>query len=351
MADTMVGYSSPARHWWSGQGHRGHRRRRVRRPRIHRRLRCGERQAAVALLRGARTRRVGNDTWHGDSWKQGGSPMWLTGSYDPSSICCIGRQSRAADRSLGQGRPRQPVQLSVVALDAKTGRGSGTTSSRRTTDTTGTRVRTWSSSIACGEASRASCSCTPIATASSTCWIASPASSSHATPFVYRTGTRASTRRDGPSSCRDRTRARPAGSSCIPRSSAAPTIRRRLTARSRLVLSPVRGNGQRYVSAPQPFEPGQQYIGRQRRRGAHSGAKPGEPPAVAGIKALDPDTGKTKWDFKIFQRLAGERRPRDGWQSSSSARSRDGNARGARCPQRQALSGTSRPAGRMAARQ
>ncbi|HET9834079.1 MAG TPA: c-type cytochrome, partial [Vicinamibacterales bacterium] len=26
---------------------------------------------------------LGNDTWLGDSWKNGGSPMWLTGSYDP----------------------------------------------------------------------------------------------------------------------------------------------------------------------------------------------------------------------------------------------------------------------------
>src|SRR6266851_5483364 len=26
---------------------------------------------------------IGHDTWLGESWKQGGSPMWLTGSYDP----------------------------------------------------------------------------------------------------------------------------------------------------------------------------------------------------------------------------------------------------------------------------
>src|SRR5262249_1286189 len=25
----------------------------------------------------------GNDTWAGDSWKLGGAPAWLTGSYDP----------------------------------------------------------------------------------------------------------------------------------------------------------------------------------------------------------------------------------------------------------------------------
>src|SRR5436189_5288668 len=25
----------------------------------------------------------GNDTWKGDSWKRGGAPTWVTGTYDP----------------------------------------------------------------------------------------------------------------------------------------------------------------------------------------------------------------------------------------------------------------------------
>jgi outer membrane protein assembly factor BamB len=29
--------------------------------------------------------------------------------------------------------------------------------------------------------------------------------------------------------------------------------------------------------------------------------KPGEPSASSGIKALDPDTGRTMWDFKTYQ--------------------------------------------------
>ena len=35
----------------------------------------------------------GNDTWKGDSWKTGGGPTWLTGSYDPDL------ESRLLDRS------------------------------------------------------------------------------------------------------------------------------------------------------------------------------------------------------------------------------------------------------------
>jgi alcohol dehydrogenase (cytochrome c) len=57
--------------------------------------------------------------------------------------------------------------------------------------------------------------------------------------------------------------------------------------------------GQRYVSTPEPFEAGKQYIGRVREVGTAIGPKPGEPSRSAGVRALDPDTGKTTWDFKI----------------------------------------------------
>jgi alcohol dehydrogenase (cytochrome c) len=60
-------------------------------------------------------------------------------------------------------------------------------------------------------------------------------------------------------------------------------------------------SGQRYVSAPAPYEAGRQYLGRAPATGGASGPAPGEPPPSAGIKAIDPETGKTMWDFKIFQ--------------------------------------------------
>jgi outer membrane protein assembly factor BamB len=44
---------------------------------------------------------------------------------------------------------------------------------------------------------------------------------------------------------------------------------------------------------------GRQYIGRG--RGAAAPPQPNDPPPSAGIKALDPETGKTMWDFKLFQ--------------------------------------------------
>src|SRR4029450_13709122 len=46
---------------------------------------------------------VGNDPWLGDSWKQGGSPMWLTGSYDPQLdllYWTVGNPGPQIDRSV-----------------------------------------------------------------------------------------------------------------------------------------------------------------------------------------------------------------------------------------------------------
>ena len=59
-------------------------------------------------------------------------------------------------------------------------------------------------------------------------------------------------------------------------------------------------NGQQYVSAEVVYEAGRQYIGRT-TSGTPAAPKPSEPSPSAGIKALDPETGKTIWDFKIFQ--------------------------------------------------
>jgi outer membrane protein assembly factor BamB len=51
--------------------------------------------------------------------------------------------------------------------------------------------------------------------------------------------------------------------------------------------------GQRYISETQPFELGQQYPG---GRGASSGQ-----PRAAGIKAIDPESGRTVWSFPLTQ--------------------------------------------------
>jgi PQQ-dependent dehydrogenase (methanol/ethanol family) len=54
-----------------------------------------------------------------------------------------------------------------------------------------------------------------------------------------------------------------------------------------------------YVSGPTPFEPGAQYNGRGTRRGGAISA--GEAPPSDGIQAFDPETGKTQWKFELAQ--------------------------------------------------
>ncbi len=65
----------------------------------------------------------GNDTWKGDSWKLGGSPMWLTGSYDPELnlvYWTVGNPGPQIDRS-ARGELDNLFSDSVVAIDPDTG--------------------------------------------------------------------------------------------------------------------------------------------------------------------------------------------------------------------------------------
>ena len=59
-------------------------------------------------------------------------------------------------------------------------------------------------------------------------------------------------------------------------------------------------SGQRFTRTPQEFEEGKQYQG---GRGAGLGEA-----ANTSIKALDPETGEAKWEYKISRRLTGRGR-------------------------------------------
>ena len=66
----------------------------------------------------------GNDTWPGDSWQHGGSPIWVTGSYDPATNLTF--WGTGNPNPGWTGGPRNPgdnlYSDSVVALDADTGK-------------------------------------------------------------------------------------------------------------------------------------------------------------------------------------------------------------------------------------
>jgi alcohol dehydrogenase (cytochrome c) len=65
----------------------------------------------------------GSETWKGDSWKKGGAPAWVTGSYDPQlNLLYWGTGNPAPDYN-GDVRPGDNLYSdSVVALDADTGK-------------------------------------------------------------------------------------------------------------------------------------------------------------------------------------------------------------------------------------
>ena len=66
---------------------------------------------------------LGHDTWQGDSWKSGGAPTWVTGSYDPATDLLYWGVGNPSPNYLGDVRSGDNLfSNSVVALDAATGR-------------------------------------------------------------------------------------------------------------------------------------------------------------------------------------------------------------------------------------
>ena len=65
----------------------------------------------------------GHETWEGDSWKTGGAPVWITGSYDPSlNLMYWGVGNPGPDWNPDQRRGDNLYSDSVVALDPDTGK-------------------------------------------------------------------------------------------------------------------------------------------------------------------------------------------------------------------------------------
>ena len=65
----------------------------------------------------------GHDSWAGDSWKTGGAPIWMTGSYDPQSNLTYWGVGNPGPGWNGDQRAGDNLfSNSLVALDADTGR-------------------------------------------------------------------------------------------------------------------------------------------------------------------------------------------------------------------------------------
>jgi alcohol dehydrogenase (cytochrome c) len=65
----------------------------------------------------------GHETWAGDSWVHGGSPVWVTGSYDPATNLTFWGVGNPGPDWNGDGRIGDNLySCSVIALDADTGK-------------------------------------------------------------------------------------------------------------------------------------------------------------------------------------------------------------------------------------
>ena len=65
----------------------------------------------------------GSETWDGDSWKRGGGPMWVSGSYDPELNLIYWGTGQPNPDFIGEIRKGDNLYSdSVVALDVDTGK-------------------------------------------------------------------------------------------------------------------------------------------------------------------------------------------------------------------------------------
>jgi alcohol dehydrogenase (cytochrome c) len=245
----------------------------------------------------------GNDSWAGDSWKTGAGPTWLTGSFDAelnTLYWTVGNPGAQIDRSV-RGNADNLFTDSVVALDPDTG------SRKWHFQFTPNDGHDWDSAqdvilvdrIWHGEQRKLLLH----ADRNAMFYVLDRTNGKflYGTPFVYQnwnTGLDANGRPiqiPGSNSS-------PEGSFLVYPSLGGGT---NFQAPS---YSPLTGwlyleyaeSGQQVVSAPAPYEPGRQYIGRG-RGAAPATPRANDPQPSAGIKAIDPENGKTMWDFKLFQ--------------------------------------------------
>jgi PQQ-dependent dehydrogenase (methanol/ethanol family) len=246
----------------------------------------------------------GNDTWKGDSWKSGGSPMWLTGSYDPELnlvYWTVGNPGPQIDRS-ARGELDNLFSDSVVAIDPETGQRKWhyqfTPNDGHDWDSCQAVIlvdRMWRGRMR---------KLLLHADRNGIFYVLDRTNGEFlsGTPFVYQNWTSGFDAKGRPIVVPGSNSSREGSFYVYPTLGGGTNFQ----APS---YDPVGGlfyleyneAGQPYVSTPVEFEAGRQYIGRDTAAGARATPKPGEPAPSAGIKALDPDTGKTIWDFKIFR--------------------------------------------------
>jgi PQQ-dependent dehydrogenase (methanol/ethanol family) len=246
----------------------------------------------------------GNDTWLGESWKQGGSPMWLTGSYDPELnlvFWTVGNPGPQIDRS-ARGDLDNLFSDSVVAIDPDTGQRKWhyqfTPNDGHDWDACQDVVlvdRMWRGQMR---------KLLLQADRNGIFYVIDRTNGKllSGTPFVHANWNAGFDANGRPIAVPGSNSSREGSFFVYPTLGGATNFQApSYSPQTGWLYLAYSENGQQYVSAPATFEAGRQYIGRAEGAAAAAGPRAGDPAASAGIKALDPETGKTMWDFKIFQ--------------------------------------------------
>jgi alcohol dehydrogenase (cytochrome c) len=247
----------------------------------------------------------GNDTWKGDSWQLGGSPMWLTGSYDPELnlvYWTVGNPGPQIDRSL-RGDLDNLFSDSVVAIDPDTGQR------RWHYQFTPNDGHDWDACQAVVLVDREwrgqRRKLLLHADRNGMFYVLDRTNGAFlsGTPFVYQNWNSGFDSRGRPKVVPGSNSSREGSFFVYPTVGGGTNFQApSYSPLTGWMYFEYREGGQAYVSTPPVYEAGRQYIGRVAAgAGPAVDPKPGEPPASAGIKALDPETGKTMWDFKVFQ--------------------------------------------------
>jgi PQQ-dependent dehydrogenase (methanol/ethanol family) len=246
----------------------------------------------------------GNDTWKGDSWKTGGGGTWLTGTFDAELNTLywpIGNPAAMTDRSV-RGDGDNLFTDSVVALDPDTGRRKWhyqfTPNDGHDWDSTEDMVlvdRVWR-----GRPRKLLLH----ADRNGHFYVLDRTTGEFlsGTPFIYQNWNKGFDAKGRPMPVPG-SNSSPEGSFLVYPTPGGATNYQAPS------YSPITGlfyvayseAGAQYVSAPQVPERGKEYLGNAPNRGAPPPRGPNDPAPNAGIQAIDPETGKTVWNFKLFQ--------------------------------------------------
>ena len=246
----------------------------------------------------------GNDTWKGDSWKTGGGSTWLTGSYDPeldTLYWAIANPAPVFDRA-PRGDGDNLFTNSVVALDPQTGKR------KWHYQFTPNDGHDWDSAQALVLVDRMwrgrNRKLLLHADRNGHFYVLDRTDGTFlsGTPFIHQTWNDGFDAKGRP--------LRIPGSESSAKGSflVYPTVgggtnfqAPSYSALTGLFYLEYSEAGTVYTSQTGPPQRGQEYLGRAPARGGTPARGPSDPPPSAGIKALDVETGKTVWDFKLFQ--------------------------------------------------